>query len=288
MRFRHFDELRTFTIVARHESFSSAAEELALTKGAVSHQMRSLEQQLGFALFFRQPRGIELTLKGKELRGAAQPALEDLEQRIADIRHFRSRVLTVGVSTYFAARWLSPRLMTFMQAHPDIQLRIQPMIEFAEPEMRDIDLAIRWGKGDWRNGTVSPFMTAPAFPVGNENAAAVAKTNGIEYAISEFPLLRDRDDSTAWSEWLDVAGLSPHRRGEALVTPDPNVRVQAVINGQGLALMDHLIDDELEVGRLVRLSDAKLSDYGYFLFRPNGVVVTEAARFFTDWLQGQT
>lgn len=288
MRFRHFDELRAFTIVARHGSFSAAAEELGLTKGAVSHQMRLLEQQLGFALFFRQPRGIELTLKGKELLGAAQSAFEDVEQRIADLRHFRSRGLTVGVSTYFAARWLSPKLMTFMQAHPDIQLRIQPMIQFAEPEMRDIDLAIRWGKGDWSNGTVSPFMAAPAFPVGNDKAAAVAKARGMEHAISEFPLLRDRDESNAWSQWLDVAGLSPRRRSEALVTPDPNVRVQAVINGQGLALMDHLIIDELEAGRLFRLSNVKLSDYGYFLFRPNGVVVTEAAKFFTDWLQKQT
>ncbi|MEM7177305.1 MAG: LysR substrate-binding domain-containing protein [Pseudomonadota bacterium] len=204
------------------------------------------------------------------------------------MRDQRSHRLTVGVSTYFAARWLSPKLMTFMQAHPDIQLRIQPMIQFAEREMRDIDLAIRWGKGDWGGGTVTAFMPAPAFPVGNETAAAATRTRGIEHAISEFPLLRDRDDSNAWSEWLNVAELSPRRRGEVLVTPDPNVRVQAVINGQGLALMDHLVSDELANARLFRLSDVELADYGYFLFRQNGVVVSEAARFFTNWLQEQS
>ncbi|MEM9912370.1 MAG: LysR family transcriptional regulator [Pseudomonadota bacterium] len=288
MRFRRFDELRAFTIVARHGSFSAAADELGLTKGAVSHQMRLLEQQLGFALFFRQPRGIELTFKGKELLGAAQAALEDVEQRIADLRNFRSRGLTVGVSTYFAARWLAPKLMTFMQAHPDIQLRIQPMIQFADHELRDIDVAIRWGKGDWGEGTVIPFMAAPAFPVGNKDAAKVVKSEGIHHAISEFPLLRDRDDSNAWSEWLNIAELAPQRRSEAVVTPDPNVRVQAVINGQGLALMDCLVTDEMKNAKLFRLSDLELADYGYFLFRPNNVVVSGAARFFTSWLQEQS
>ncbi|MEM7289685.1 MAG: LysR substrate-binding domain-containing protein [Pseudomonadota bacterium] len=250
--------------------------------------MRLLEQQLGFALFIRQPRGIELTLKGKELLGTAQSALQDIEQRIVDLRNSQSRGLTVGVSTYFAARWLSPRLMTFMQTYPDIQLRIQPMIQFSEREMRDIDLAIRWGKGNWDGGTVNKFMAASAFPVGNEKAAAATTAKGIDYAISEFPLLRDRDDSNAWSEWLKAAELSPRFREEALVTPDPNVRVQAVIDGQGLALMDHLVSDELESAQLFRLSDVELADYGYFLFRPNSVVVSEAARFFTDWLQEQT
>ncbi|MEM9969445.1 MAG: LysR substrate-binding domain-containing protein, partial [Pseudomonadota bacterium] len=192
--------------------------------------------------------------------------------------------LTVGVSTYCAARWLSPRLMTFMQSHPDVQLRIQPMIEFSEAEMQGVDLAIRWGTGKWSDGTVTSFMPIPPFPVGNADAAKQVKRLGIREAITDLTLLRDREDSNAWSEWLDRASLPPQARQDVLIVPDPNVRVQAVINGQGVALMDDLVGDELLGGKLHRLSDIALPDYGYFIVRPDRATASEPAAVFCDWL----
>ncbi|MDF1608471.1 LysR substrate-binding domain-containing protein [Hoeflea sp. YIM 152468] len=265
MRFRNYDTLRTFNLVARHGSFASAADELHLTKGAISHQMRQLESELGFAVFRRLPRGIVLTQRGHELLAVSQSAFETVEQQIDDLRRRQTRALTIGVTTYFASRWLSPRLMQFMQLHPDIRLRIQPMIDLADLRGEGVDLAIRWGDGAWKDVVIEPLFACPAWPSGNRSALEAVEDQGFEAAFESFTLLHDRDDSQAWPGWFTVAGLSFRKRTDRLIIPDPNVRVQAVIDGQGVALNDALVTAELATGALCRLSPIELSDYGYFL-----------------------
>ena len=283
--FRHHDLLRLFTEIARYPSFSEAAKVLNMTKGAISYQIKTLEADLGIALFHRSARGVTLTRGALRLLSTCQIHYAEIEAELLALKGAATRSLTVGVSTYFAARWLSPRLMSFMQEQEDVQLRIQPMIQFSDIEMQEVDLAIRWGNGNWDAGIVTPFMPMPGFPVGNAAAARLVETLGMEAAISQFTLLRDRDDSTAWSEWLNAAGLARQTRRDVLIVPDPNVRVQAVINGQGIALMDDLVQDELRSANLYRLSDIALSDYGYFIVRPQRAVASEPARVFSDWLQ---
>jgi len=285
--FHHHDLLRLFAEIARHSSFSAAAEALNMTKGAISYQIKTLESDLGMSLFKRTSRGVALTGEGLKLLAACQPLYEEIETAIQEFKGASSQTLTVGVSTYFAARWLSPRLMSFMLKHPDVQLRIQPMIQFSEYEMQDVDLAIRWGDGNFGEGSVTPFMPVRSYPVGSAGAAGQVKKLGMKAAISGFTLLRDRDDSNAWSDWLNTVKFPPQTRRDVLIIPDPNVRVQAVIDGQGIALMDDLVSDELERGKLYRLSDTELPDYGYFLVRPQRSVVTGSVRLFSDWLQSQ-
>ena len=236
-------------------------------------------------LFQRSTRGVRLTDEGLKLRAICQSRYEEIETEIQMLKGGSTLSLTVGVSTYFAARWLSPRLMSFMQNHPDVQLRIQPMIEFSDAEMQGVDLAIRWGNGNWKRGTAIPFMPMPPFPVGNADVAGRVERLGIRKAIIELTLLRDREDSNAWSEWLERAKLPPQARQDVLIVPDPNVRVQAVINGQGVALMDDLLGGELAGGELHRLSDIALPDYGYFIVRPDRTTASEPAKAFSDWLQ---
>lgn len=178
--------------------------------------------------------------------------------------------------------------MTFMQRHQDVQLRIQPIIQFSDHEMKDVDLAIRWGNGKLDDGIVTPFMPMPTFPVGNSAAARHVERLGMRKAISDFTLLRDRDDSNAWSDWLEAAALPPQARRDALIIPDPNVRVQAVINGQGIALMDELVKNEMADAKLLRLSETQLSDYGYFIYRSHHAPATEPTRVFSDWLLSHT
>ncbi len=286
--FHHHDLLRLFAEIARHSSFSDAAAALNMTKGAISYQIKTLEADLGMALFRRTTRGVTLTDEGLKLLAACQTRYQEIEADILEMKGRVSRSLIVGVSTYFAARWLSPRLMTFMQRHPDVQLRIQPMIEFSEQEMQHVDLAIRWGTGDWGNGVVTPFMALPPYPVGNSSVARKVEALGMDVAISQLTLLRDREDSNAWSDWLTTAGLPQQTRQDVLIVPDPNVRVQAVIDGQGIALMDDLVSADLEAQLLFRLSDIQLPDYGYFLVQPQNTVATEAVAAFSAWLRVQS
>ncbi|WP_372580669.1 LysR substrate-binding domain-containing protein [Ruegeria hyattellae] len=277
-----------FAEIARHSSFSDAAAALNMTKGAISYQIKTLEAVLGMALFRRTTRGVTLTDEGLRLLAACQTRYQEIEADIQEMKGRVSRSLTVGVSTYFAARWLSPRLMTFMQRHPDVQLRIQPMIQFSEQEMQHVDLAIRWGNGDWREGVVTPIMSLPPYPVGNSSMAQKVEALGMGVAISQLTLLRDRDDSNAWSDWLTAASLPQQTRQDVLIVPDPNVRVQAVIDGQGIALMDDLVSADLGAQLLFRLSDIELPDYGYFLVQLNGTVATDAVAAFSEWLRAQS
>lgn len=285
VNFKHHDSLRMFVEIAQHGSFSDAAEAMHMTKGAVSYQIKTLEEHFGISLFDRTSRGVSLTEDGRDLLALSIPNYRDLETKLTEFKKPRAKTLTVGMSSYFASRWLSARLMTFMQTHPDIQLRIQPMTELFDLKNQDIDIAIRWGDGNWDDAEITPLMPMPAWPVGNKDIAAQIEEQGLETTFSKAILLRDHDGSNAWSDWLSLAGLAPQTRKDTLIIPDPNVRVQAVINGQGIALMDTLVQTEIETGQLVRLSNIALTPYGYFLANPQNAGNADSVAEFTEWLK---
>jgi len=285
MRLRQYDSLRNFLIVARHTRLASASEELGLTKGALSHQIRRLEAELGFAVFRRHSRGIRLSPEGKDLLVVAQNAFDQIEDKAMELGGLRDHSLTIGVTTYFASRWLSPRLMDFMRNHPDVRLRIQPMIDLLDLRREGVDLAIRWGNGKWYDCQIERLFLCPAWPTGDKDAFDRVQKDGLDTAFADFTLLRDHDDSDAWSEWYERAGLSPKQRSDTLIIPDPNVRVQAVLDGQGVALNDDLVDQEIKNGALFRLSPVELSDYGYFLSYEPSTSQNPDVTAFMHWLK---
>jgi DNA-binding transcriptional LysR family regulator len=284
MRFRNFDSLRIFCVVARHGSFSSAALELNLTKGAVSYQIRELELVLGFDLFDRFARGVSLTRKGRDLWLSAQVAFKSIESRIDELRDIPRRPITIATTTYFASRWLSPRLMMFMKTHPQVRLRLQPMIDLMDLQNEGVDLAIRWGRGEWTDMPIRRLFDCPAFATGAPEALALRKTEGLASAMDKLTLLSDRSGSAAWEDWHKVAGLSFKAREAVLTIPDPNVRVQAVIDGQGIALNDDLIGPEIDAGRIVRLSDHQIDEYGYFLVHEPDALINPDVAAFAEWI----
>lgn len=232
---------------------------------------------------YRHPNGISLTAKGKELLATVQSAFMEVERKISKLSDVNMRTLTIGVTTYFASRCFSPILMKFMASNPDIQLRLQTMIDLDKLNEQGVNLAIRWGCGDWRDMSIELLLPCPAFPTGNRFAYDLVKNIGIKRALSQLTLLRDRDDSNAWSHWHKIAKLDfIPTDSEILIIPDPNVRVQAVIDGQGIALNDALIQDELDNERLFRLSDKALDNYGYFLaFEPKAYSNPDVDAFAT-------
>ncbi|MGI9500119.1 MAG: LysR family transcriptional regulator, partial [Geminicoccaceae bacterium] len=233
MRFSSYDGLRFFHAAARHLSFSKAATELNLTKGAISYQISRLEQDLGFSLFVRKHRALALTEKGHRLWHVSEVAFRDLEREIEALREAVPGRTTIGMSTYFASRWLSPRLMTFTADHPKFGLRLQPLVDLVDLQAHGIDMAIRWGRGDWTDLEIEPLFACPAFPTAGSSIARRLAEIGLETMLPDLILLHDRDDSDAWQDWHEAAGF-PYRTTQGdLVIPDPNVRVQSVIDGQG-------------------------------------------------------
>ena len=284
MPFRAYDTLRIFDVAARHLSLTAAAAELHLTKGAVSYQIKRLEQELGFAVFLRQHGGIVLTEKGRKLWQASQMTFQTLERTIAYLREQDHAHITIGMSTYFASRWLSPRLMLFITAHPDIGLRLQPMVNLIDLRSQSIDMAIRWGRGDWSDMRIELLFQCPAKPTAGAVIARHVERIGIAAALADLKLLHDREDSEAWLDWHRAAGLPYRPKRDDLVIPDPNVRVQAVIDGQGVALNDVLVAPELAAGRLFQISPVELVDYGYYLCYPADALANPALQAFRDWI----
>jgi len=190
------------------------------------------------------------------------------------------------MATYFASRWLSPRLMHFITVHPDIGLRIQPLIELMDLRFNELDLAIRWGKGDWYEADfeVELIFACPAMLTTSRETGLRIEAEGIEKVVSAQTLLHDRDSSDAWADWFSAAGIEWSPGSDDLVIPDPNVRVQAVIDGQGVALYDRLVDDEVAAGRLYQYRPVSLDTYGYYLVYPRGLDPASAIKTFRDWI----
>ena len=286
MRLRNYDKLRGFCQVAQYGSFTRAADGLNLTKGAISQQIDLLEAELGFKLFARGQRGLELTRNGARLLQVALLAFESIEQEVGFLRRRDHDSLTIGMATYFASRWLSPRLMHFITRHTGIGLRIQPLIDLLDLRANDLDMAIRWGKGDWsdRGMVIEPVFAAPATLTANPDIGRRIETEGIGAVLQEVTLLHDSDDSQVWAEWHAAAGLEMRPAANDLVIPDPNVRLQAVIDGQGVGLYDRLIDDEISSGRLYRYRPIELPAYGYYLVYPADTAADSSVRVFHDWI----
>ena len=287
MRFHHFDCLKTFTVAARHLSFSRAAEELNLTKGAISYQVGQLEKSLGFDVFIRRHRAIELTDRGRALWQTSHDAFRDIEQEIASLREDRNNRISIGMTSYFASRWLSPRLMTFISNYPDISLRLQPLLDMSDIKRDELDMVIRWGNGHWNDLQIERLFLCPVFPTADSRSMKRVKKNGLANELKRMTLLQDDEKSLAWSEWHRSAGLPYRAIKSTLVVRDPNVRVQSTVHGQGAALNDNLVERELKDGELHRISDVSLNDYGYFLAYPKGTLAKPALKLFRDWLHDE-
>jgi len=290
MSFRSYDALRVFNIAAHEMSFTQTAKQLNLSKGAISYQIKCLEQDLGFQVFSRQHGKISLTNKGEKLRQVSQSSYQQIEAEISKLKNHDSadQSITIGMSTYFASRWLAPRLMNFTSAHPNISLRLQPMIDLIDLRAENIDMAIRWGNGNWPDLVIEQLFNCPAKVTAGKTLADRTTKEGLNKILKSSTLLHDRDDSMAWQDWHRKAGITYKHKRNDLVIPDPNVRVEAVINGQGLALNDSLIDNEISSGKLFQLSTIELDDYGYYLAYPKNALSNPALGTFTDWIIDQS
>lgn len=284
MKFRSYDALRVFNVAARTMSFTQAAIELNLTKGAISYQIKRLEEDLGFAVFHRTHGGISLTDQGEKVFQSSQSVFDVFESQVSQIRKQNKLSITVGMSTYFASRWLTSRLMDFTSVHPNISLRLQPMIDPVDVNNKSIDMAIRWGNGMWSDMNIELLFICPAIATGGKTIANKVSKHGLESSLKDVTLLHDRDNSQAWKNWHHAAKLPYRPNRNDLVVPDPNVRVQAVINGQGLALNDSLISDEINEGKLFKISTTELEDYGYYLAYPDEALNNPALKAFRDWI----
>nr|WP_283099412.1 LysR substrate-binding domain-containing protein [Pseudomonas sp. MWU15-20650] len=272
--------LRAFEAVARHLSFIKAASELSVTQSALSHQVHKLEQHLGKPLFIRRTRAIDLTVDGQHYYDDIRPALDAIAAATRSQRAAPSpRVLRIGLLASFATLWLAPRLAEFLNRYPHIQVELLPAIQLANVAAAEVDLAIRYGKGDWPDVQATRLMAETLSPVCSPAFKASHVRNGpLLMATSHRPF-----EWTDWSAHYHV-DLTHHPR---VMLHDYNIVVEATVAGQGIAMGRHrLIERKLQEGSLVEAFDwpPYHSEIGYWLIAAQGPL-SEAAECFSQWLK---
>ena len=272
--------LRAFEAVARHLSFIKAANELSVTQSALSHQVHKLEQHLGKPLFIRRTRAIDLTADGQRYYADIRPALDTLAAATrAQKTAPATTVLRVGLLASFATLWLAPRLAGFLNRYPHIQVELLPAIQLANVAAAEVDLAIRYGKGDWPDVHATRLMPEVISPVCSPAFKAGQLHNGaLLMATSHRPF--------EWTDWCAHyhVNLEHHPR---VMLHDYNIVVEAAVAGQGIAMGRHrLIERKLQEGSLVEAFDRPPyhSEIGYWLIAPKGPA-SDAAECFSQWLK---
>ena len=274
--------LRAFEAAARLESFSRAAEEIFVTHGAVSHQVRSLERALGAALFLRNGRRVSLTVAGRHFAERVRAALRDLAEAAQFIRRAESdRALTVSMLPSFAARWVLPRLGRFMARHPAIAVNIHTSLTLVDFERDEVDLAIRFGRGNWPELEAQKFLDDEFFPVASPRFNR-GRLPARPSDLGKFQLMRSNDE--LWTPWFRAAGVKLEEPRSPLFS-DSSLVLQAAADKRGIALARRtIVEADLQTGKLVRLFDVAVpADGANYLVWPKGKLSANAA-LFRDWL----
>ncbi len=244
--------LRAFEAAARTRSFSRAAESMHLTHGAISHQIKTLEADIGVRLFERAGRGIRLTDEGERLALRVRTALADLESAVREVSALRNRrQLRVSVAPSFAARWLLPRIGRFLAAHPDIDLDVRATISLADFRRDDDDVAIRFGGGTWPGAAAELLFDEFYTPVCSPRLKS-GRLPATPADLAGHTLLRSADE--LWRPWFEAAGLDWLEPVRGPVFSDASHMLQAAADGQGIALARiSLLGNDVRNGVLVRL-----------------------------------
>ncbi|MCP1120803.1 LysR substrate-binding domain-containing protein [Robbsia andropogonis] len=312
-RLPNLNSLRAFEAAARHLSFSRAADELFVTQGAISRQIKSLEDALGVSLFRRLTRTVDLTEHGREYLPVVREAFDRVEQAtLRLVNRERHRILNVNVLPTFAMRWLIPRLPSFALAHPDIEIRMITSIRPINFWREDIDVAIRVGQipdspqtsngprpridiqmtEDWSNVRCYPLMPDVLIPVCSKSL--LERLPPLQRAeqlleIPQLPLLHMSTRIHAWPDWFRASGIEYAIPEQTPAHGHFFMVLEAALAGAGIALVPKaLAAADIDAGRLaVPLDLAQESAGSYCFLCREHQADTDAVQAFRDWIFSQ-
>lgn len=280
--------LRMFEVVARHLNFRLAAEELGVTQAAVAQQIRGLEASLGIRLFERLPRGLGMTDAGLAYSGSIRSALAMIDEATRLLRPEPSH-LTVSVTPTFASKWLIPKLGTFAESHPDIDLRVLATDRLSHFHTDGVDIAVRYGQPAFGAGLNAELLM-------EQRVVAVASPRLFEGkgmpssfdSLQEFLMLHDAHNF--WPEF--TAALFPGHpppTAKNMRFNQTSLAIEAAIIGQGIALASHaFVKNDIAAGRLVQVFKQQLLlDKAFFLVWPRKAQQSPALLVVKDWLKQQ-
>lgn len=276
--------IRAFEAAARTGSFTKAARELLVTQSAISRHVHNLEERIGVSLFARKGTRLTLTPAGREYMAAAGEAFDRIAEATAALRTRPSqKLLAVSMPPSVAAKWFTPRLADFMIRHPEVDLRIETSCRVVDLERDEVDIAIRYGRGNWPGLHSECLMIEDVFPVCTpELARGLRQVDDLRSMV-----LLDGDIREDWRMWLRAAGSH--------IDPcwgpkfnDAASLIQAAIEGLGVALgRTLLVGGDLAAGKLAAPFGLRLqTESGYWLVTKSAASHPYFARF-RSWLLDQ-
>jgi LysR family glycine cleavage system transcriptional activator len=259
--------LRTFCVAARYESFRTAGEELFITASAVSHQIKSLEEELGEQLFDRTSRELSLTEQGRSLYEDISPLIEQLNTVVARYKTGAiSSSIRISVQPFFGSEYFVPRLREFMSEHPEIDIQVGTSDETIEKHPSDADLSIRLFNSppdDMPSTLLFPLRMVPAGSPEFKTAMTVKKKE----IVSDFPLIVHETRPKAWKRWAKAHGIKLERGIGAALVPVP------------------IADQWFKQGSIVRLFKQELvADVSYYLVCKEDRAGDDGVRLLRDWI----
>ena len=284
--------LRVFEAAARHLSFTKAAEELHVTPGAVSQQIKALEDFLQTPVFRRQKRSLLLTDEAQ----ASLPVLREGFDKLVEAGEILSRKadagrLTVSVAPSFASKWLVPRLDRFQEAHPDIDVWVSADMNVVDFAVDDVDIAIRYGPGRYAGLVTEHLMAEKIIPVCSP--ALLTGDNPIKRPedLAHHTLLHDSGNDKdpgcpTWPMWLKAAGVE-HKHGDrGLKFNQSSLVIEAAVAGKGVALAKAALAlADLEAARLVIPFDLTTpTEFSYYVVHPPSKASSPAVKAFKNWV----
>jgi LysR family transcriptional regulator, glycine cleavage system transcriptional activator len=262
-----------------------AAQELALTPGAVSQRIRQLEDAAGHRLFARTRAGVEFTTAGQAMFAAIAEPFRAIEAVDGELAAGPSRRVTVSTVPSFAATWLVPRLAKFARLHPGIEIAVETGVRPVDLKREPVDLAIRHGLGRYP-GLDATWLVAPELIV-------VASPNLLRDRLPlkepadcrAFPLLHDLNRQD-WPLWLEAHGIAAPNCKKGPAFSENHLIVRAAVAGQGLALVqDIYAEDDLLAGRLIKALTVNWPvQFAYYALATSEALQKPAVRRFRDWL----
>ncbi len=278
--------LRAFEAAARERSLTKAAESLHVTHGAISHQIKSLESDLGVRLVERAGRGIRLTDEGERFATRVRTAFAELMTAVQEITtRTNPRLLRVSVVPSFAARWLLPRIGRFLAAHPDIDLDVRANLANVDFQRDDADVAIRYGFGKWDGVGVEHLLDDSFFPVCSPRITGGVPKRPAD--LARYTLLRA--DNEPWKPWFEAAGLDWPEPTRGPIFNDSSHMMQAAAEGQGIALgRSTLLGNDERNGVLVRpFAIEAPAPRGFYLVYPPRNADSPKLATFRTWLHAE-
>lgn len=286
--------LIVFEAAGRLASFTAAGRELGMTQAAVSYAIRGLEDQLSAKLFQRRHRQVLLTEAGERFHADVTLGLSHIRKSAEELRARAGGMhVTLSASTAFASFWMMPRLQKFRDDLPGIDLRIQTADRDLDLVAEGIPLGIRGGDAaDWPDYELLQIADEEVYPVAGPAYLARAGTPQTPAEMTLHHLIHLDEPyrpAATWNEWFQSAGLNGAVAKRGLVINDYVLVIQAVMEGQGIALgWRHLTDRLIAAGLLVRLSDHVMTtNKGFHVAWPRNRVLSESAEKVRDWLAAQ-